>query len=355
MSFSERIDAAKQTYRNYLDAHPNSRLKTLKAFSKAVSSFCTRKVIVWEATKRLQPNEANAFLPELNKALKERDSSSHSSIDPKLSSEVVVQPAPSPEVATACADALRCIKEAGQDLSRFWGLLEQCSIVELFSLAQAAKETLENSIARKKGKHQLTSPYLEAINKKLIKKQLEEYINNYQPGLFRKSGVTGQYQKPAKEIAITPLEQEQLNNPDLLSSLFKAVVKSSAPFTEQLTSNMLHAASLSGSKQGREKALALVKKTYQSVTPKMPAEKAWFKDTLYLMKLAYQHAPNEGRDGLTDKQMLCNFFANSLFQFPKPEIPQTLTSEAAMIIRDEGQKQLKQAEFSLTILFSIED
>lgn len=156
-----------------------------------------------------------------------------------------------------------------------------------------------------------------------------------------------------KNIARTQLTEEQLSNPHLLSSLFKALVKSDPPFSEQLTNDMLQTAALylEGKKEQAEKR---VKETCEEVEPPA-AQKAWFKDILDLMKLAYQYAPDTGRDGFTDKKMLCNFFANSLFQFPKPEIPQTLTSEAAIIIRNEGQKQRKQAELSLAILFSIED
>ncbi len=351
MSFSERIDAAKQTYRNYLDAHPNSRLKTLKAFSKAVSSFCTRKVIVWEATKRLQPNEENAFLPELNKALKERNSSSHSSIDPKLSSEVVVQPAPSPEVATACADALRCIKEPGQDLSRFWGLLEQCRIVELSSLAQAAKETLENSAARTQEKDQLTSPYLETINKQLIKRRLVHYINKHQAGLFRKPGNKALCERAMKNIARMPLKKEELNNPDLLSSLFKALVKSDPPFSEQLSNEMVRAVELyeNGKKKQAEQ---LVEKTRIQAEPPA-AQKAWFNDTLYLMQLAYQEAPDTGEGERTSKSMLCNFFVDSLLQLPESKSLEK--SIDPLIILAEQAKLRAKAASALSILFSKKD
>lgn len=55
MSFSERIDAAKQTYRNYLDAHPDSRAKKLKALTKTVTSFCNRKVMEWSLAQKKLP------------------------------------------------------------------------------------------------------------------------------------------------------------------------------------------------------------------------------------------------------------------------------------------------------------
>ncbi|MFK0571123.1 hypothetical protein [Endozoicomonas sp.] len=81
MSFNERLHVAKQTYRNYLQDHPNDRLKAL---IKAVGSFYTRQVTALDSCNKLQqPKGGESLSSQSDKALIKRNASSHS-IDPGL-------------------------------------------------------------------------------------------------------------------------------------------------------------------------------------------------------------------------------------------------------------------------------
>ncbi|WP_330926108.1 hypothetical protein [Candidatus Sororendozoicomonas aggregata] len=72
LPLSDRVEAFKQTYFNYLETHTDIPLKKLRALNKACGSFCTRKVMEWDCAQTMRPPRQHDDLGALDKPLTHR-------------------------------------------------------------------------------------------------------------------------------------------------------------------------------------------------------------------------------------------------------------------------------------------